>query len=77
MKAFDIFLESEYPNLLHHPDFLWNYPWAKKIKRYRLFSYAANETLHLSEKEKFTIISIFKIIENENQCISIGIQKIV
>jgi len=51
--------------LLIHPDFLWNYPLAKKIKQYGFFSYSANEALHLSEKEKTTIISIFKIIEEE------------
>jgi len=51
--------------LLIHPDFLWNYPLAKKIKQYGFFSYSANEALHLSEKEKATIISIFKIIEEE------------
>jgi AraC family transcriptional regulator, transcriptional activator of pobA len=51
--------------LLIHPDFLWNYPLAKNIKQYGFFSYSANEALHLSEKEKTTIISIFKIIEEE------------
>jgi len=51
--------------LLIHPDFLWNYPLAKKIKTYGFFSYSANEALHLSDKEKETIISIFKIIEEE------------
>ncbi|MDB5150468.1 MAG: Helix-turn-helix protein [Mucilaginibacter sp.] len=51
--------------LLIHPDFLWNYPLAKKIKQYGFFSYSANEALHLSDKEKATIISIFKIIEEE------------
>jgi AraC-like DNA-binding protein len=55
---------SEY-TLLIHPDFLWNYPLAKKIKQYGFFSYAANETLHLSEHEKETIFSIFKIIKEE------------
>jgi len=55
---------SQY-TLLIHPDFLWNYPLAKKIKQYGFFSYSANEALHLSEKEKQTIISIFKIIEDE------------
>ncbi len=55
---------SQY-TLLIHPDFLWNYPLAKKIRQYGFFSYAANETLHLSDKEKATIISIFKIIEEE------------
>jgi AraC family transcriptional activator of pobA len=51
--------------LLIHPDFLWNYPLAKKIKQYGFFSYSANEALHLSDKEKATIISIFNIIEEE------------
>ena len=51
--------------LLIHPDFLLGYPLAKKIKQYGFFSYSANEALHLSDKEKATIISIFKIIEEE------------
>jgi AraC family transcriptional activator of pobA len=55
---------SQY-TLLIHPDFFWNYPLAKKIKQYGFFSYAANETLHLSDKEKATIFSIFRIIEEE------------
>lgn len=55
---------SEY-TLLIHPDFLAAYPLAKNIKQYGFFSYSANETLHLSDKEKATIIAIFKIIEEE------------
>ncbi|WP_116788761.1 helix-turn-helix domain-containing protein [Flavobacterium psychrotrophum] len=55
---------SQY-TLLIHPDFLWNYPLAKKIKQYGFFSYATDETLHLSETEKDTIMSIFKMIEAE------------
>jgi len=51
--------------LLIHPDFLWNYPLAKNIKTYGFFSYSANEALHLSDQEKATIISIFKIMEEE------------
>lgn len=51
--------------LLLHPDFLLNYPLAKKIKQYGFFSYAANEALHLSEKEKNTIVSIFNNIQDE------------
>jgi len=51
--------------LLIHPDFLWNYPLAKKIRQYGFFSYSANEALHLSDKEKATILSIFKLIEEE------------
>jgi AraC-like DNA-binding protein len=51
--------------LLIHPDFLLNYPLAKKIKQYGFFSYSTNEALHLSESEKATIITIFNIIEEE------------
>jgi len=50
---------------LIHPDFFGGYPLAKKIKQYGFFSYSTNETLHLSEKEKATILSIFNIIEEE------------
>ncbi len=55
---------SQY-TLLIHPDFLWNYPLAKKIKQYGFFSYSINEALHLSDKEKETILSLFRIIEDE------------
>ena len=53
--------------LLFHPDFLSSYPLAIKIKQYGFFSYSVNEALHLSEKEKETIISVFKNIEEELQ----------
>ena len=51
--------------LLIHPDFLLGYPLAKKIRQYGFFSYSANEALHLSEKEKATVISIFNIMDEE------------
>ncbi len=51
--------------LLFHPDFLLGYELAKKIKEYGFFSYSIHEALHLSEKEKETIISVFKSIEEE------------
>lgn len=53
--------------VLIHPDFFLNYPLAKKIKEYGFFSYSVNEALHLSEKEKATLLSIFKNIEEELQ----------
>jgi AraC-like DNA-binding protein len=55
---------SEYV-LIIHPDFLLNYAIAKKIRLYGFFSYSVNETLHLSEDEKETILSIFKMIDVE------------
>jgi AraC-like DNA-binding protein len=52
--------------VLHiHPDFFLTYPLAKKIKQYGFFSYSANEALHLSDNEKETILSIFKILDEE------------
>jgi AraC family transcriptional activator of pobA len=51
--------------LLFHPDFLLGYELARKIKDYGFFSYSANEALHLSEKEKSTIITVFESIEEE------------
>ena len=51
--------------LFIHPDFLMTYHLATKIRQYGFFSYSANEALHLSDNEKITIISIFKIIEDE------------
>lgn len=53
--------------LLVHPDFLLSYPLANKVKQYGFFSYAINEALHISEKEKETIFSIFKIVNEEIQ----------
>lgn len=55
---------SEY-TLLIHPDFFLGYPIAKSVREHGFFSYSANETLHLSEDEKATIISIFKMIKAE------------
>ena len=51
--------------LLIHPDFLWNSPLAKTIKKYEYFDYSVNEALHLSEKEETTITGIVKNIEQE------------
>ena len=51
--------------VLFHPDLLHGYPLAKTIKDYGFFSYAVNEALHLSEKEKATIASILVNIEQE------------
>ncbi|QEE51013.1 helix-turn-helix transcriptional regulator [Flavobacterium alkalisoli] len=51
--------------LLVHPDFLWNFPLAKTIRRYDYFGYSVNEALFLSEKEELTITSILRNIEQE------------
>lgn len=51
--------------LLIHPDFLWNTPLAKTIKRYEYFDYSVNEALFLSEKEEATITGILQNIQQE------------
>lgn len=52
--------------ILHiHPDFLWNTPLAKAIKKYEFFAYSVNEALFLSEKEEHMITTILKNIEQE------------
>lgn len=57
--------ECEGFTLLIHPDFFHGYPLAANIKKYGFFSYSANEALQLSEKEKETILEIFKNIQDE------------
>jgi AraC family transcriptional activator of pobA len=51
--------------LLIHPDFLLGHPLGKKIKQYGYFSYSSNEALHLSDKEKAIILSVYQIMEQE------------
>jgi AraC family transcriptional regulator, transcriptional activator of pobA len=51
--------------LLIHPDYFLGYPLAKSIRQYGFFSYSTNETLHLSEEEKATVMAIFTMIETE------------
>ena len=57
--------EYEGLSLLIHPDFLRNYALAAKIKTYGFFSYAANEALFLSDREKQMIFSVFDNIRAE------------
>lgn len=51
--------------LLVHPDFLRQYPLDARIKNYGFFSYAVNESLRLSDKEKHIIQTIVNIIDDE------------
>lgn len=60
-----IYKGNEGYSLIFHQDFLQGYPLAAKIKQYGFFSYASNEALHLSEQERTTVSSIFKIIQDE------------
>lgn len=53
--------------LLIHPDFIRNYPLGRTIKNFGFFSYSVHEALHLSEKEKSIILTIFNNIGDELQ----------
>ncbi|MES2828234.1 MAG: helix-turn-helix transcriptional regulator [Bacteroidota bacterium] len=60
-----IYKGNEGYSLVFHEDFLQGFPIASKIKQYGFFSYASNEALHLSDQERATVSSIFKIIQEE------------
>lgn len=51
--------------VVFHPDFIQNYPLAKRIKEYGFFSYAANEALHLSEREETVIYGLLQNLQHE------------
>jgi len=56
---------AEWFVLFIHPDYFLGHPLAKKIKQYGFFSYTNTEALHLSEKEKDILLSVFYIIQEE------------
>jgi len=62
---FETEVGNEGISLFIHPDFLQGYPLAAKIKQFGFFSYATHEALHLSEQERATIRSVFRIIREE------------
>lgn len=51
--------------LAFHPDFLYGTPLARMIKEYSFFSYDVNEALHMSDREKATIINCVDEIKAE------------
>lgn len=51
--------------LLIHPDFIWNTPLARSMKKYDFFDYSVNEALLLSEKEEVTLNGIIENIRQE------------
>jgi AraC-like DNA-binding protein len=52
-------------NLYFHPDLIRNYQLGKNISQYGFFSYAVNEALFLSDKEKKVIAGLFENIAAE------------
>lgn len=57
--------ECEGFSLFFHPDFLLSYPLSKSIAKYGFFGYNINESLHLSDKEREKITSVFEDINQE------------
>ncbi len=59
--------EADYSGMtLHiHTDFLRPYPLCLAIRQYGFFSYSAAEALYLSQKEKATVLSIYRFIQDE------------
>jgi len=53
--------------LIVHPDFLKGTILSNILNEYSFFSYASNEALHMSRKEKKLIINMFETIEDELQ----------
>lgn len=51
--------------MLFHPDLLLGTELSKKIHSYSFFSYASNEALHLSAKERKVILSLLEKIQFE------------
>lgn len=51
--------------LIFHPDLIASTHLGKLIKEYSFFSYETNEALHLSKKEKETIVDSFEKIKTE------------
>jgi len=51
--------------LLIHPDFIRSYSISTRIKAFGFFSYAANEGLFVSDKERQTLLSVFENIQEE------------
>lgn len=51
--------------MLFHPDLLLGTELGKKIHNYSFFSYASNEALHLSAKERKIILSLLEKIQYE------------
>lgn len=51
--------------LMIHPDFLWNTPLSKSIKKYEFFDYSVNEALFLSDNEELKMQQIIENIKQE------------
>lgn len=51
--------------IIFHPDFIRGTALKNLLNDYSFFSYASNEALHLSRKEREIVLNIFDLIEDE------------
>ncbi|CCY16224.1 uncharacterized protein BN773_00313 [Prevotella sp. CAG:755] len=51
--------------LLFHPDLLRGQALARRMREYTFFSYEVNEALHMSERERQTVLACFAEIQEE------------
>lgn len=63
--------------LMVHPDFLRRHPLATTIKNYGFFSYAVNESLHLSQQEEKDVVDVFRKIAQEGRHIDKHTQPVI
>lgn len=61
----DTYYQPQGIALVFHPDLLHGTALGKNINDYNFFSYASNEALHLSERERQIILDCFSKIEYE------------
>lgn len=61
----DEMISSKGYALVFHPDFINGTNLGRAIKDYTFFSYESNEALHLSKKERNSVVEIFKKIQDE------------
>lgn len=59
------FIQLDGWGLCFHPDLLRGTTLGQKMKNYTFFSYEANESLHMSDREKQIILSCFQEIREE------------
>lgn len=64
--------------LIFHPDLIRGTSLSQSMKDYSFFSYASNEALHISEKERQTVMDCLRKIESElNQAVDKHSKRII
>jgi AraC family transcriptional regulator, transcriptional activator of pobA len=61
----DVLVQPSGWALVFHPDFIKDSPLGKKMHEYGFFSYDVSEALHISERERQTVLECFRRIKEE------------